>query len=174
MKLTAGKAIEYLKHAPQAVAAWVCGMSPRSFRDRHAPRNPDGSYDIRAVVQSLIKAQDEADIEAAEGISSPALERWRLARAKDAEITLAERQRQIVSVELFQRMTAAAFVPLRRFAEEQIREHGNGTADAWAEAVEEFEREVEGVIGQSVNVDGANPTEAAVGPAETATPDAAD
>jgi phage terminase Nu1 subunit (DNA packaging protein) len=36
---------------------------------------------------------------------TPALERWRLARARDAELSLAERQKQIVSGELFQRMT---------------------------------------------------------------------
>jgi hypothetical protein len=93
---------------------------------------------------------------------TPALERWRLARARDAELSLAERQKQIVSVELFQRMTEAAFLPLRRFAEEQIREHGNGTADAWAEAVEQFTQEVESVIGQPLNGDGAGESAEAI------------
>lgn len=82
---------------------------------------------------------------------TPALERWRLARAQSAELDLAERQHQIVSVESFQRMVDAAFVPLRRFAEEQIKEYGNGAADAWMEAVDEFRQEIESVIGQSID-----------------------
>jgi len=100
---------------------------------------------------------------------SPALERWRSVRAEDAEWSLAERRKQLISVELFQRMTEAALLPLRRFAEEQIKEHGNGTADAWAEAVEEFTKEIESVIGQPGNGDGAGPSKAAARPADSAT-----
>ena len=103
---------------------------------------------------------------------TPALERWRLARAQSAELDLAERQTQIISVELFQRMTGAAFIPLRRFAEEQIKEHGNGTADAWTEAVEEFTKEIESVIRQPDNSDGAEESEAASRPADSAATDA--
>jgi hypothetical protein len=103
---------------------------------------------------------------------TPALERWRLARAEDAELSLAERRKEIISVELFQQMTEAAFLPLRQFAEEQIREHGNGTANAWREAVEQFEREVESVIGRPCDTHRTSTTSAAVQPADSPTADA--
>jgi len=147
-KLNAGQLIEHLQSAPQAVAAWVCGLSPRSFRDRHAPRNGDGTYNIREVVGSQLKsAHDEMDLPPGPS-DSPAMERWRAARADWAELDLAERRGQVVSVQLIQEAIKEAFVPLRRFAEQQIKEHGNGTADAWAEAVDLFSKELEGVIGK--------------------------
>jgi hypothetical protein len=59
----------------------------------------------------------------------------------------------------------AAFVPLRRFAESQIKEHGNGTADAWAEAVDLFEQEVEGVVGKSRDSSGEDGVSGPVEPA---------
>ena len=88
--------------------------------------------------------------------NTPALERWRLARAKASELDLAERQHELVSVELFQRMSEAAFLPLRRFAEDQIRQHGSMAHEAWAEAVEAYEKEIKSAIGQSINDDGAS------------------
>lgn len=130
---------------------------------RRGKGRPPGKNGLGDEFDPLMEVED----------STPALERWRLARAKDAEISLAERRGEIVSVELFQRVVEAAFVPLRRFAEEQIKEHGNGTADAWTEAVEQFTREVESVIGQSVDTSGTNPTEAAAGPPEASATDAA-
>ncbi|MBN2577641.1 MAG: hypothetical protein JXB10_01440 [Pirellulales bacterium] len=145
MKLTADKAIEYLKRAPQNVAAWVAGISSRTFRDRHLPRNPDGTYNVREVIQSLIQSREDAEL--ASGPSdSPWLERQRRAKALSMEQNLAQQTGLLISVELFLRVTEAAFIPLRRFAEEQIKEHGNGTADRWAEAVEEFTKEIKNVV----------------------------
>jgi hypothetical protein len=62
------------------------------------------------------------------------------------ERSLAEQEGQLVSVELFQEVMAAAFPHLRRFAEDQIRKHGNGTVDAWREAVDEFTKAIEAVV----------------------------
>ncbi|NQT37806.1 MAG: hypothetical protein HQ581_09975 [Planctomycetes bacterium] len=144
-----------------------------------------GQYDLKACFEWWLihgpgrrgkgrppKGGDEFDPLMDVQDDTPALERWRLARAMDAELSLGERQKQIVSVELFQRMSEAAFLPLRRFAEEQIREHGNGTADAWTEAVEQFTREIESVIGQPIDSDGADPATAAAEPADSSACDA--
>jgi hypothetical protein len=170
--MTAGQLIEHLRNAPQGVAAWVCGISPRSFRDRHAPRNEDGSYNVQDVVASLTRAFEE-DVDLVAGpIDSPSMERLRTARAEMAELDLAERRGQIVSVELFQGVMQAAFVPLRRFAEHQIKEHGNGTADAWREAVELFEREVKGVVGKTSDSDGTSGDAATAEPVDSAATDA--
>jgi len=143
-----------------------------------------GQYDLKACFEWWLihgpgrrgkgrppKGGDEFDPLMDVQDDTPALERWRLARAKSAELDLAERRQEIISVELFQRMVEVAFVPLRRFAEEQIKEHGNGTADSWAEAVEEFEKEIESVIGQPIDDDG---TEAGKAIVESADPSAAD
>jgi phage terminase Nu1 subunit (DNA packaging protein) len=152
----------------QAEVAEFFGVSlhtVNSWRKQQVPlpgksgrNNQAGEYDLKACFDWYIvhgpgrrkgRVSDEYDPLMDVEDNTPALERWRMARAKSAELDLAERQGQIVSVQLFQEVMQAAFIPLRRFAESQIKEHGNGTADAWAEAVDLFEKEVEGVVGKS-------------------------
>jgi len=70
------------------------------------------------------------------------------------EWELAERQKHLISVELFNRVAMAAFAPVREFAERQIRAHGNGTADDWRETIERFTRAIESVTGQSIDSNG--------------------
>lgn len=115
-------------------------------RGRGAPWSLLGSAVVCAYVQYIAEAAT-GDPDSYSVSDSPALERQRIARARLLEYELAERRRELISVELLQRATEAAFLPLRKFAEEQIREHGNGTADAWTDAVEEFSRELENVVG---------------------------
>lgn len=75
------------------------------------------------------------------------------------------------SVELLQRTTEAAFLPLRRFAEEQIKGHENEVAEAWMEAVEEFQKEIESVTRKSVDRNGATGISAAAEAADSPAPD---
>ena len=124
----------------------------RRGRGRGAPWAMLGSAVVAAYIEYIAEAST-GDPESYSSTSSPAMERQRLARARMLEWELAEKQRQLVSVELFQRIIEEAFVPLRRFAEEQIKEHGNGTADAWAEAVDDFTKGIESVIRQPGNID---------------------
>ena len=142
----------------------------RRGRGRGAPWELLGSAVVAAYVE-YVAEMATGDPETYSSSSSPAMERQRLARAKLLEWELAERRQDLISVELFQRTTEAAFIPLRRFAEEQIKEHGNGTADAWAEAVEEFEKATESVIGQSIDSNGAETVQAVVEPADPAVAD---
>ena len=137
-------------------------------RGRGAPWELKGSAVVRAYVEHVAET-DTGDPEGYALSDSPALERQRIARARLLEYELAERRNELISVELLQRATEAAFLPLRRFAEEQIKEYGNGTADAWKDAVEEFAHEIEHVIGQPLNIDGAEPSTQAVGLADSAT-----
>jgi hypothetical protein len=138
--------------------------------------NRPGEYDLKACFDWYIlhgpgrrrgRVSDEYDPLMDVDDNTPALERWRLARAQAAELDLAERHGQIVSVELFQEAMQAAFGPLRRFAEQQIIEHGNGTANAWTEAVEQFTKGVESVIGKPGDGSGEGGVSAAVGLADT-------
>jgi hypothetical protein len=150
-------------------AAELLGKQHEFVRSQIIPRMPDsgkkrgggrgapwrllGSAVVAAYVEWLAEATT-GDPETFSTSSSPAMERQRLARAKILEWELAERQKELVSVELLQQVMAASFLPLRRFAEEQIKEHGNGTADAWTDAVQEFEKEIERVIGEPGDTDG--------------------
>ena len=143
----------------------------RRGKGRGAPWELLGSAVVVAYLEYVAELTT-GDPESYSASSSPALERQRLARAKKLEWELAEQQGLLISVELFQRTTAAAFLPLRRFAEEQIKEHGNGTANAWAEAVEEFTKEVEGVVGQSIDGDGEGTVSEAAEPSDPTASDA--
>ena len=143
--------------------------------------NRPGQYDLKACFDWYIingpgrrkgRISDDYDPLMDVDADTPALERWRLARAKSSELDLAERRGEIVSVELFQQVMQSAFVPLRRFAEQQIKEHGNGTADAWAEAVELFAKEVEGVVGKSGDESGEGGVSETSEPADSPASDA--
>lgn len=164
--------------ATQAEVAAFFGVSlhtVNSWRKMPVPipgkggsNNRPGEYDLKACFDWYIlhgpgrrkgKVSDEYDPLMDVDENTPALERWRLARAQGAELDLAERRGKIVSVDLFQEVMQAAFAPLRRFAEQQIIEHGNGTADAWSEAVDLFEKELIGVIGRARDRDTSEPAD---------------
>ena len=48
-----GEQLEFAKAVNQQVAAWVVGTSPNEFRDLGPPRNNDGTYNLRDVVQFM-------------------------------------------------------------------------------------------------------------------------
>jgi len=129
---------------------------------RGAPWELRGSAVVNAYVEYLAEAAT-GDPESYSVSDSPALERQRMARARLLEYELAERCGELISVELLRRTMEAAFLPLRKFAEQQIKEHGNGTADAWTDAVEEFGQEIARVTRNPIDIDGAGTTAEAAG-----------
>ena len=152
--MTAQQQIDALKTLTQAAASWLLGYkSSRSLRDApDAPRNEDGSYNASDLVAWFVERSSD-DPMAGIVESTPALERWRLARARQAEDDLAIRRRDLVEGDVLDEATGRAFTPIRRFAEEQIKEHGGGTEAAWAEAVEQFRRELESILRERQNPD---------------------
>lgn len=140
---------------------------------RGSPWRLHGPAVVRAYTEWLAETQT-GDPSAYSTANSPALERQREARARLLEYELAERRRQLISVELFQAATATAFLPLRKFAEGQIKEHGNGTADTWNEAVEDFAKAIESAIGQPINTDGAGDVSGTTESPDSATSGATD
>ena len=155
--LSKSQAAELIGRSEDFVRRAVFPRMPPGTRRRARTRGAPWELSPRAVVQAYVEHVVETlagDPAAFAGSDSPWLERQRRAKALMLERGLAEQERKLMSVELFQRVTEAAFIPLRRFAEEQIREHGNGTADAWADAVHQFKQEVERVI-KPTNRDGA-------------------
>ena len=104
-------------------AASLLGKQPDFVRTQIIPRLPDdakqrgrgrgipwelkGSAVVRAYVEYVAEAAT-GDPESYVVSDSPALERQREARAKLLEYELAERRRELISVELFRRVTEAA------------------------------------------------------------------
>ena len=95
---------------------------------RGAPRNQDGSYDARALIAWRL----ERDIENSEsdplmaGSNSPALERFRSARADREELELAVRREQLIDVEEFLTWWDTEIAsPLRKGLDRLQKKHGN-------------------------------------------------
>jgi hypothetical protein len=103
----AGGPVDVLPSASQSLVARMLNVDVRTVRrwesaDPPLPRQPDGAYDVVAVVRWAMDRQAreaEAALAAAAACTedaSPALERWREARAAIAEIELAERRGAVV------------------------------------------------------------------------------
>ncbi len=99
--------IEDLRHAmrriPQVLVCEILNSQRKLLRDwteKGAPRNEDGTYDLGSIV--AWRLDQLAGIEKAE-VTSPALERMRLARAEMAEMDRAERVGDLVSTDEVQR-----------------------------------------------------------------------
>jgi hypothetical protein len=84
--------------APTQVCAAVLGVTTRTIRRRSqdcgAHREKNG-HDLTKLVQHTISQEREA-VALTAGEKDPALQRWREARAKLAEIDLAERRGQLL------------------------------------------------------------------------------
>jgi hypothetical protein len=87
----------------QGSAAWLMGVKPRTLRDRQAaPRNTDGTYNAQSLVAWHLKQGKPIDDDPLlSGNDSPALERFRNARADREELELAVRREQLIDVEDF-------------------------------------------------------------------------
>lgn len=60
--MTASEQIRSLEHLHQAAAAWLLKKSPRRLRDSDCPRNADGSYDARHVLDWRLDRLTPAEI----------------------------------------------------------------------------------------------------------------
>lgn len=125
----------------QQIAAEVLGFrSPSSLRNMHkAPRLPDGRYDLRDLVpwivdQNRTAAGDELLTAPAD---SPALERYRLARAQGAELDLAERVGTLMSVDRFRRVTNMLAAAYRGLGERLAKQYGGDVATQFSETIDE-------------------------------------
>jgi len=137
--------IRAMKSLSQKEVAWLIGLTDRQVRNcDDCPRRDDGKYDAAAVVQWHVERSTSDPMVSSE--STPALERWRLARARTAEDDLATRRGQLVEADVVRECAGRAFAPIRRFAEEQIKQYGGVTQDAWNDAVERFRRELQSII----------------------------
>jgi phage terminase Nu1 subunit (DNA packaging protein) len=148
----------------QAQLARTIGVNPSTITKfkvdpTFPPFDKDGQIELYAgcvwwyLRKEASPVPAEADMLA--GTESDGLERYRLARAQQEEIKLAEQRGQIVRLNDFDEMAQAVLGPYRRLAE-HVKRIGN--ADLW-QLVEEANAEV------------ASGLEKLYGHADTATPD---
>ena len=137
----------YRKRCNQAELARVLGVSsPALTKFKHDPTFPafdkENTVEIYAgCVWWYLRKEAQpvpSDPEMLAGTESDGLERYRLARAQQEEIKLAEQRGQIVKLTDFEETVQAILGPYRRFAEHLKRVAGN---DLWS-MLEEANSEV--------------------------------
>ena len=93
-------AVEDLRRMTATQMGRVFGISRQAFSVwRECPRNTDGTWSLPEVVAwKLRRVQEELELEAdGSGADSPALERYRAARADRAELEVLEKRDALVS-----------------------------------------------------------------------------
>ena len=156
------------KRCNQAELARILGVtSPTITKFKHDPTFPefdaDGNIEIYAgcvwwyLRKEAQPVPAEADMLA--GTESDGLERYRLARAQQEEIKLAEQRGQIVKLTDFEETVQAILGPYRRFAEHLKRVAG---VDLWSMLQEANEEVLQG-LERLTNAHGDTPTSDPVG-----------
>lgn len=134
--------------------AFVVGVTRRTVQDWQKRGCPGerGRYPLRAIIEwckanvwkakpALVLTGEEAAL--ADGSDSPALERWREARAAMAEIDLQQRQGDMVALEDVAEMMRIAASRFREAGEKLIRKYGNDAGDHHNQACELMEQDFE-------------------------------
>src|SRR5689334_4674268 len=116
--MTTRQQVDVLKSLTQGAAAHLLGLGPRVFRDKHdAPRNDDGTYDAVALVawwrdQAVVGAGGDPELLASG--DSPALEKYRAAKAALAELDLLERKRTLIPTDQANQLLSIWTAAVRR------------------------------------------------------------
>jgi len=108
-----------------STAAWVLGMSDSGFRQAKPPKGDDGkTYDARQLVAWHVGRQQKADLLMDVVSDSPALERYRTARAKREELAYERECRNVLPVAEVRAAVTNLTGPLRRCGEALGRTFG--------------------------------------------------
>lgn len=137
----------------RADAAALCGIGARHFDEKIRPRLPADAFkgdraSLRfsgpAIVQTMIAYRTKPQIDDESdpllvGSGSPALERYRTARANLAELDLAERDSAIIHLPILARALSPAISALRATGNRLTRMFGNEAGEIYNEGVTDFE-----------------------------------
>jgi phage terminase Nu1 subunit (DNA packaging protein) len=138
-KLTSREEIQVMRNLSQVAAARLVGRSARTFRDSDAPRLPGGRYDAAAILAwARDKAATDADPMLADGVESPGLERYRMARAGLAELDLLERQGALLSREKAGEALSQLAAMIRQLSDRLAKQFGNEVAEQFNETLDDF------------------------------------
>lgn len=155
-KASVAPLIQSLQQAPQAVAAWITGVSVRTLRDAtDAPRNGDGSYNIRSLIGWRIAKERAAlainreDPLMYDDTDSPGLERYRTAKAQLAELDVAERQRSVLRRDQVRDALGRFASILRRLGERLGKRFGPEATKLFNRALDDCQRLVDSEFGDA-------------------------
>lgn len=140
----------------QREIAAAVGVSANAVRAWDCPRNEDGSYDLREVIAWRVAdavaresgppkgapvptGDPEIDALMAAGEGSPALERWRLARAAQEEIKLEQMKQEVLPVDMVRNAYARIAATLRDTGDRLQRLFGAEPFDVFTEGLDEAE-----------------------------------
>jgi hypothetical protein len=124
---------------PQAVGLW--------HSKRGCPRNPDTTYDLRAVVMWREDQLEEDRGELVSGGTSPGLELYRNEKAALARMDRMEREAVLLPLEQVRAGNIRLASILRSAGEQLQREFGNEAAAILHDALVDFEAEAKQVLG---------------------------
>ena len=139
-------------------AADLCGLSTRQFDEVIRPRaikaekgtGKNLRLSAKAVVAALVAYRveqakplidptgDDPLLASAMG-ESPALERYRLAKAKIAEHDLSEREKALIRADILDEAMRTGLKAFRGTGDRLVRECGNRAAEIFNEGIDEFE-----------------------------------
>ena len=132
--LTAAQIGSIWAKSPQTVGYWHVKQG--------CPRNPDGTYDLRAVVEWREGRIAQDDVEAGPG-GSPALEEYRKRKAELAALDLEERRGNLLRKEVMRQQLERMAVILRGASERLQVAFGLPAKEMLDEAINDFLREIE-------------------------------
>ena len=135
--------IAIMKQLRQGAAGWLLKTHVRQLRDTDCPRNDDGSYNARDVIQWHVQRSTDTDDPLLAGGDSPNLERYRAARADLAEMEAAERRGHLVDIDSFMDWwDSEVATPIRRSIE-TLRKLAPDAAAIVVKALEKAEANVQ-------------------------------
>lgn len=131
---------EFFDRSPQCIHQW---------RSRGMPGRP-GSYDLREVLRWALMRGLLVDRGAADDLGagdSPALERYRAARAQLAELELERQKKSLVPRDAIRNGLSRFAHQLRQLAERMGKRHGPEAAITVNEAIDECGRAIDDEFG---------------------------
>jgi len=134
------KRIDFLK-LTQAQVAGAFGITPSAVARWRCPRNSDKSYALPEVIKWRVELASQDEGMSAE--TSPAVERYRMAKAKLAELELAERQQVLLPRAIVHEWMGKLGSLLRNAGEILDRDFGRDAHQILEEALDDFGRMVE-------------------------------
>jgi hypothetical protein len=141
-------------------AAEACGLSARQFDEAIRPRVKENGtrgarHGLRYVASAVVTAYvnyrldqakpkeidgDDPFLDANAGADSPALERYRSARAHMAELDVSARLREVVRRASLMEAVSPAIAAMRSVGDKLTRDFGNEAGETFNEGVAEFEK----------------------------------
>ena len=134
--------INDVTRAPQTAVALLFSVSTSAVRQwQECPRNDDKTYDLPAVVAwRLDQIEHDGAVAVARG---EAAERFRAAKADLAELDLAERRGELISVTDMDAFATRLVALVRSVAEQVQRKYGPESLSLFEKARDQMEKEIE-------------------------------